>query len=150
MIKIRQARTSDLKQVSNLFDLYRIFYRQPSDPEGARDFIGERLANGDSVIFLAEGGDGKLIGFVQLYPLFSSVSMKREWLLNDLYVLTEGRNRGIAALLIERAKTLARGTKAKGIMLETEKSNEVGNYLYPKMEFQLIDDNFYFWENKTT
>lgn len=44
----------------------------------------QRLARGDSTIFVADGGEGKLIGFVQLYPLLDSLKLGNMWLLNDL------------------------------------------------------------------
>ena len=84
---IDQATPADLDQVAPLFDAYRQFYDCPPDLPLARRFIGERLQGGDSVIFLAR--DGPLpLGFVQLYPLFTSSSPVpgRLWLLNDLFV----------------------------------------------------------------
>ncbi len=70
---LRQAGPADLAEVARLFDLYRQFYQQPADAEGARRFIGERLGSGDSVIFVAEGDHGQLLGFTQLYPAICSV-----------------------------------------------------------------------------
>ena len=86
----------DVDAVAPLFDAYRQFYQQPSDPALARAFIAERLARSESVIFLAER-DGQAVGFVQLYPLFSSTAARprRLWLLNDLFVSPVGpRRRG--------------------------------------------------------
>ena len=73
--------------------------------------------------------------------------MKRMWLLNDLYVSPEHRGNGISKLLIEAAQSLAQSTEAAGVLLETEKSNEIGNKLYPRMGFELEENNFYFWSN---
>jgi len=86
-------------------------------------------------------------GFVQCYPLFTSVGMKKLWLLNDLFVKPEFRGRDISKQLISRCKQLAKDTGAKGLMLETEKSNTIGNKLYPQEGFVLNDSsNFYVWE----
>ncbi len=71
--------------------------------------------------------------------------MKRLWLLNDLFVAKEFRGQGISKLLIERAKQLAEQTHAAGLLLETEKTNEIGNQLYPSAGFNLEANNFYFW-----
>jgi len=38
----------------------------------------------------------QLMGFAQLYPSFSSVSMKRLWILNDLFVSSEARGKYIS------------------------------------------------------
>ena len=75
-----------------LFDAYRQFYRQPSDPERARDFLRERFERQQSVIYLSYEGD-VTTGFTQLYPSFSSGSLARIFILNDLFVTPEARTR---------------------------------------------------------
>jgi GNAT superfamily N-acetyltransferase len=147
-MKIRKINTDDIRQLSKLFDDYRIFYGKESDLQGSEKFLNERLERKESEIFVAENEQDKLIGFVQLYPIFSSTSMKRLWLLNDLFVADNYRGKGISVLLIEAAKKLCTETKACGLMLETAKSNEIGNKLYPKMGFSLdIEHNYYSWDN---
>lgn len=144
----RKADNKDIEAVAELFNAYRVFYRKDSDLEGARQFLSERMRNGDSEIFVAETSKKRLAGFVQLYPLFSSTRMKRLWLLNDLFVNPEFRSKGISVGLIERTKQLAKETDACGLCLETEKSNVIGNNLYPKTGFVLNEaSNFYEWTN---
>jgi len=145
---IKRATTNDLPQLSKLFDLYRIFYRKGSDIEEAKIFLEARITNNESVIFVAEE-EKKLLGFTQLYPLFSSTRMKRIWLLNDLFVSNDHRGKGISKQLIGKAKELAKETQAAGVSLETEKTNIVGNNLYPSAGFVLNEtNNFYWWSNE--
>ncbi|GFD81194.1 hypothetical protein KUL118_40560 [Tenacibaculum sp. KUL118] len=74
--------------------------------------------------------------------------MKRLWLLNDLYVSINYRGLGFSKALIERAKKLVIETKASLLTLETEKSNSIGNKLYPATDFVLDDEhNYYYWDN---
>jgi ribosomal protein S18 acetylase RimI-like enzyme len=147
MINIRIATINDLPQLCELFNSYRIFYRKDSDAEGAKNFLQERMENNESTIVVAEE-ENKLIGFTQCYPLFSSVRMKKILLLNDLFVLEKYRSIGISKQLIEAAKQLTRNTKASCLLLETEKTNNIGNKLYPSCGFILNDgSNFYAWEN---
>jgi len=149
MKNTRKATIQDLSQLAELFDQYRVFYRKVSDIPSAEDFLKERIENKDSEIFVAEE-NGNLVGFVQLYPLFSSTRMKRYWLLNDLYVNKNHRGKGYSKELIEDAKELAKLTKASGILLETGKSNDIGNQLYPACGFELYDSvNFYEWTNNS-
>jgi len=82
-MSILKATGNDLDSLAELFDLYRVFYQQQSNINGAKEFIKDRLSNEESVIFLAFD-ENNPVGFVQLYPSFSSVSMKRTWVLNDL------------------------------------------------------------------
>lgn len=146
-MKYRKAERRDLEELAQLFDSYRIFYRKESNLEGAATFLKERFSQKDSEIFVAETTENELTGFVQLYPLFSSVRMKKLWVLNDLFVASQHRNKNIAKGLIEKAKELVKQSGACGMYLETEKSNLAGNNLYPKTGFVLNQsDNFYSWD----
>jgi GNAT superfamily N-acetyltransferase len=147
-MKIVKATLEHLDQLVSLFDAYRVWYRMDSDKETAHSFLKNRIKNDESEVFLALTDEGKAVGFTQLYPIFSSTRMKPLWLLNDLYVDPDYRGEGISKLLINRAKDLARTNKAAGISLETEKSNDIGNQLYPRTGFELDDHNFYFWKNE--
>ncbi|ASK30229.1 GNAT family N-acetyltransferase [Chryseobacterium sp. T16E-39] len=147
MKNTRKASISDLEQLSDLFDQYRVFYHKESDIPAAQNFLKARIENKDSEIFVAEE-NGQLIGFVQLYPIFSSTRMQRYWLLNDLYVNDQYRGKGYSKQLIEEAKELCKSSKACGVLLETGKSNDVGNQLYPACGFELYNSvNFYEWTN---
>jgi GNAT superfamily N-acetyltransferase len=105
------------------FDAYRRFYKQRSEVAGARKCLRVRLERKESVIFLVvarrrgipdpTGRDKNVaptrrtylqaLGFVQLYPSFDSVTMRRVWILYDLFVVPAARKRGVATLLMERA-----------------------------------------------
>lgn len=147
MIEIKRPKKKDLPAVATLFDAYRVFYRKTSDLEGAKRFLSERIENEESIIFVAQL-DQKLVGFTQLYPLFSSTRMARIWLLNDLFVHPEFRGKKISKALMKKAQDYCEETQGFGISLETEKTNVQGNALYPKMDFTLDQEhNFYFWEN---
>ncbi|MEO5777291.1 MAG: GNAT family N-acetyltransferase [Flavobacterium sp.] len=143
---IRKADINDIDQLALLFNNYRIFYGKDSDVNGAQQFLTERIVNADAVVFVAEN-EKLLKGFVQLYPLFSSTNMRRLWLLNDLFVVESQRGKGISVQLINCAKTLAKETESAGLMLETAKTNIIGNKLYPSTGFILDDQhNYYTWE----
>jgi len=150
MFNIQKAGLNELEPLAELFDQYRVFYQKSSDREGAKKFLGERISNNDSKIFVCMDEAGELRGFVQLYPLFSSTRMKKLWLLNDLFVAERFRGRGYSVALIDRAKELCISTGACGLMLETAKDNIIGNELYPKTGFVLEEhSNFYNWSPET-
>jgi GNAT superfamily N-acetyltransferase len=128
-VRTVRAELDDLDALVPLFDGYRRFYGQRSDPDGARAFLADRLKRGESVIFLAVA-DGAVVGFTQLYPLFSSVSMKRLWLLNDLFVAPDARTSGAGRALLERAERWAAETGAKGLTLSTQITNLPAQRLY--------------------
>lgn len=93
---ILQASFHDIEDVITLFDQYRMFYGQSSDKQGAASFIFQLMERRESVILLArEEERGDALGFAQVYPSYSSISMRRTWILNDLFVVKESRGRGI-------------------------------------------------------
>ena len=130
-IEITQASPDRLAQLAPLFDAYRQFYGQPADVAGAKRFLAERLERQDSVILLACRVD-EAIGFSQLYPSFSSVAMRRVWVLNDLFVDPGARRQGVAERLIRRAIELARSAGACRLTLATGVENLPAQQLYAK------------------
>lgn len=141
---IQRATINDLNALSELFDSYRIFYKQESNLEGAKSFLKERLVNDDSVVFIAYD-ETNPVGFVQLYPTFSSVSMKRSWVLNDLYVNASARKKGFGEKLIKKAIKFAEETGAKGVSLETGHDNVTAQSLYEKIGFKKESNYFYYF-----
>ncbi len=128
-VRTVRAELDDLDTLVPLFDGYRRFYGQPSDPDGARAFLADRIKRGESVIFLAVA-DGEIVGFTQLYPSFSSVSLKRLWVLNDLFVEPDARQSGAGRALVLRAERWATETGAKGLTLSTQVTNLTAQRLY--------------------
>jgi ribosomal protein S18 acetylase RimI-like enzyme len=121
-VRLRRATPDDLDELAPLFDAYRQFYRHPPDAARSRAFLAERLGRGESVVFLAHRGP-LAVGFVQLYPMFSSTTVRRLWVLNDLYVVPDARRQGVGALLLARAQELARASDADAVVLETAVDN---------------------------
>ena len=139
-VLIKKASISDAKQVASLFNSYRIFYNQTSDENGALEFVTERLSKSESTVFIAKTRNEECLGFVQLYPSFSSQFMQRMWILNDLYVSENYRMLGIASALIQAAKEHASRTKARGLILCTQDSNHQAQALYKKIGFEPLRD----------
>ena len=135
MPHVLRADASHLGDLTELFDGYRQFYRRPSDPDSARAFLADRFDADDSVIFVAQA-DGSLVGFTQLYPLFSSVRMRRVWLLNDLYVSPQARRGGHGRALMEAARAFAAADGAIAGQLATEWDNAAGRALYEKLGYE--------------
>lgn len=140
---IRQASIQDIDQLAILFAQYRVFYLQTFDAEAAKQFLWERIENQESVIYVAIDR-GQYAGFTQLYPSYSSVSMKRIWILNDLFVAVEHRKKGIADALINKVIEYSRKTGRKRVVLSTAYDNFNAQKLYEKLGFARSD--FYNYE----
>ena len=135
-ISIKRATLENLNEVSELFNSYRVFYKQESDLALAVNFISERMKNKESVIFYASNENGKALGFTQLYPTFSSVSAKSSWILCDLYVSSAARRLGLGIKLMETAKVFAIENNSKGIALETGRNNVNAQALYESLGYE--------------
>ena len=131
-MEIRRATLADLPVLAPLFDRYRQFYGQPPDPDRARRFLAERLKHEESVAFMAFEGR-QALGFVQLYPGFSSVGAARAFVLNDLYVEADGRRSGTGRGLVAAATAHAREAGAASLSLQTGVANDAAQSLYESL-----------------
>ena len=139
-MRIIQATLEHLDLLTPLFVKYREFYNELSYPESSRKFLEKRLRRKESVIYLAMPDDEeKLLGFCQLYPSFSSLSLKRVWILNDIYVAEEARRMLVADRLLQSAKQMAKSTNAVRMRVATSVGNEGAQRLYESIGFR--EDN---------
>jgi len=143
---VKQAGLSEIDQVVTLFDLYRQFYEKETDVAAVREFLLERFNHGESTIFIAYLNN-KPVGFTQLYPSFSSASLKRIFILNDLYVVADARKLGVASCLIEHAKTYAKTLGAIRLTLSTAVSNSIAQKAYEKNGWKR-DEQFFVYHTQ--
>ena len=141
MSKIIEANIKHLDEVARLFNLYRIFYKQPDDLERAHQFIKSRMEMKESIIFVSNNADGTLSGFVQLYPSFCSVSTIPMLILYDLFVDPDTRTKGIGRALMNKARQYAKENGFKRLELSTAKDNFIGQSLYESLGYE-VDDEF--------
>ena len=141
-ITTRQATLKDLDGIAPLFDAYRQFYAQPADLALARRYIQERMQRGESVVFVAETADKRLIGFTQLYPTFCSVRATPTFVLYDLFVAPEARGTGAGRALMQAAEAYAAAAGAARLELSTAKTNTIAQSLYESQGWNR-DDAFY-------
>lgn len=141
-VQVHRADATHLDQVASLFDAYRGFYGQPSNLTQSRDFIAERMARDESVIFYAHDAGGEALGFVQLFPTFSSIDAHRTFLLGDLFTAPAARGRGVGTLLMNTARAFAVLSGAKGMTLETATDNHLAQKLYEALGY-VRDPGYY-------
>lgn len=137
-MRIIQATLEHLDLLTPLFVKYREFYGEVPFPDSSREFLEKRLRREESVIYLAmpDDDDGRLLGFCQLYPSYSSLSLKRVWILNDIYVAEDARRQLVADHLIQKSKKMARETQAVRMRVSTSANNEVAQKVYESIGFR--------------
>ena len=140
-ITVRQALMPDLDSLVPLVDGYRQFYGRESDAQAARDFLLARFNHSESIIFIAFEGD-EAVGFTQLYPSFSTVSLARTFIFNDLFVGQQGRRKGVGGKLIAAAVKYAKDLGAIRLTLSTAMTNEAAQALYESAGW-VRDDKFF-------
>jgi ribosomal protein S18 acetylase RimI-like enzyme len=146
-IRILRSDPGHLDLLYPLFSQYRTFYQQDTDEKSEREYLSDRMKNGEAVVFLAMRGQDQACGFVLLYPTFDSVVMGRIWVLHDLFVAPEERRQGTGRLLMEAAQEFCRGTGAVRVDLATAVTNTVAKPLYESMGYELDEEfHYYFLE----
>ena len=130
MTAVAPLASGDLDTLVPLFDAYRVFYKQLSDPALARGYLAKRLGAGEYAGFLARDAAGTPIGFALMSQTFSSVGLKRIWLLNDLFVDPKVRKSGAGAALMKAVEDFARATGAGRLDLFTARTNATAQAVY--------------------
>jgi GNAT superfamily N-acetyltransferase len=101
------------------------------------------LARNESIVLVAEDGNGAAIGFVQLYPTFSSILAAPMYVLSDLFVTLEARRRGVGTLLLRSAVETARSTGAVRLELATAITNVSAQRLYESLGWRKDEFHLY-------
>lgn len=142
-VSIRQAAFADLETIVPLFDQYRQFQGQPSDLSVAHAFLRSRFDHGDSVVFLAWHGRDA-VGFAHVYAIYSSITLKRAFILNDLFVLPAARRSGVAAALLAAVEEHAWKLDASRVTLTVARFNTDAQATYVAAHWQQ-DEQFYMY-----
>lgn len=147
-MKIKKATISEIDELAQIFHEYRktsVSHKGTSSIEDSKKWLCDRVNKGEAVIFIAIE-ESSIIGFGTLYHGFSSISLKRYWIFNDLYVLPKCRGNGCAKHLISEIQKFAVTSGSKGIELETAHSNKLAQALYESFGYE--ENNLYkryFW-----
>eukprot|EP01093_Parvamoeba_rugata_P006381 TRINITY_DN19_c0_g2_i3.p6 TRINITY_DN19_c0_g2~~TRINITY_DN19_c0_g2_i3.p6 ORF type:complete len:151 (+),score=25.33 TRINITY_DN19_c0_g2_i3:10136-10588(+) len=137
-MEIYKADKTKIEAASKIFDLYRQFYGQPTNINASAEFLSDRFEKKDSRFFIALSSDGEPLGFIQLYPSFSSVAMKTMWYLNDLFVMQSARGKGVASALLDHVKTYAKDNDSFSLKLATAVDNVAAKALYEKHGYRKV------------
>ncbi|WP_391593328.1 GNAT family N-acetyltransferase [Winogradskyella sp.] len=127
-MQIVKANFNHLDHLALLFNAYRILYKLRSNINGVKAFLENRIKANESIIYIAYSDD-TAVGFTQLNPLNSlnslnsSVSMQSMYVLNNLYVHNDYRQKGIGKTLINKAKQLCVLENNKSLAIQTDFDN---------------------------
>jgi ribosomal protein S18 acetylase RimI-like enzyme len=142
---VQPALLTDVAELAELFDAYRVFYGAESAPLKAEAFVNGLITQRRTHFFLAREAEGRpALGFVHLMPSISTVAMRPMWLLEDLYVAPAARRKGVAAALMAHAEKFARETGAERLTLATAHDNRTAQSLYKQMGY-VKEEHFWYY-----
>lgn len=130
---VRRLESGQEQLAAPLFAAYRHFYGKAYDEPEARSWLAARLERDESVVLVAQSAEVQALGFVQLYRGFSSIALCPAWVLNDLFVVPEGRGQGVAERLVAHAEHAARDAGCRTLTLETGRDNHGAQRLYRRL-----------------
>jgi len=134
-----------LESLVDVFEEYRQFCGFERNQAETKAFLRKLIRNEESIIFIAVDSEtDSVMGFVNLYPCYSSLALQRLWILNDLGVSSHFRGKRVSKILIQRALEFARETNAIRIELKTELKNTTARNLYKSLGFTVDSDNVYY------
>ena len=144
-ISIVQGDAHNVHEAAGVFDLFRQHYGEQSDIKTCVEFLVARQEASESVVYFAKDDVGDVVGFTQLYPMFSSVPFRRDLFLGDLFVVETARGKGIGRMLLEAAKIYGNDIASKGILLTTDIENTNAQELYKSFGFEPDTGNRYYY-----
>ncbi len=133
-LQIIKADLEKINLASLIFNDYRIFYNQESNIKDCYDFLLDRTINDESLIYLGLI-ENNPVAFMQIYQSFSSVGLKKIYILNDLYVVEQYRGKKIGRAMLVKALEVAKSKNITKIALQTAKTNQTAQNLYQSFSF---------------
>ena len=125
---IRKPVKEDRAPWEVLYQGYLEFYETTFDSQ-AIDLTWQRILNGEIQALVVEE-NGSLLGFTHFHFQISTWTSTHTCYLEDLYVIEEARNRGVARSLIAMVEQITRDSGGTEIFWITRKSNERAQALY--------------------
>jgi len=123
---------------ADLFNQYNFYLGEISREKPLLKRMGERFFDNEPILFMAlrSYAESIPVGFIRLYSMYSSANAVMATIINDLYVLPDYRNNGIALKLIEAAVKFAIYNKSALIQLETLQDNLIAQKLFESVGFK--------------
>lgn len=143
-MQIEQLSEKYIDQLIDVVEEYRKFCGFSASYEQTKKFFQYLFTNEKSVTFIAISDNDEVMGFVNLYPSYSTLALSKIWILNDLAVSSRFRRMGLAQKLIKRVITFAEETGAVRVELKTQITNRGAQKFYSEIGFKVDKDNIYY------
>jgi len=134
-VEVSPLREEEFETLLPLIAAYQRFYEVDDiDDDRNRSFFQRFLApSEDGLLLAARDEGGAILGYACLYWHFSSLVAVETVLMNDLFVTSEARGRGVGRALIEASAAVARERGAAWLEWSTAPDNHTAQRLYDSM-----------------
>lgn len=135
MTLVRRLGADDLASMAGLLDMFAAAFEDPEHYASARPDAAyhRRLLTREDVVALVAERDGAVVGGLVAYELVKFEQARSELYIYDLAVAEAHRRQGIATMLIERLKAIARACGAWVIYVQADYADEPAIALYSKL-----------------
>ncbi len=130
-VEIAPVSAAQYEELLPLIAAYQRFYEaEEIDEARNRGFFRRFLAPSDDGLLLGARADDGFLGYACLYWHFTSTRAAETVLMNDLFVASEARGRGVGRALIEASADVARARGARHLEWATAPDNRTAQRLY--------------------
>lgn len=140
MLRFRALRETDYSQWHKLWEHYLVFY-QTSLAEEITQTAWQRIVR-DEIHSIGVFNENELIAFMHFHTQINTWKIGKVYYLEDLFVSSSHRGKGIATQLIHYLYDLARRNKYERVYWITTEDNLAAQELYDKLA-QKTDFIFY-------
>ncbi len=148
-----KARRADARDATALLRLVAELNRDQGDPHDrltAAQVEGDLIGSGTSIVMVAEGEDGCLIGYATGHPTYETGHAERGLYVGDLYVAPAHRRQGIARALLGALARHGHALGARHLWLTAKQDNTAAHAFYRRlgsrgesvMAFAVVEQDF--------
>jgi ribosomal protein S18 acetylase RimI-like enzyme len=136
-MRVWRADADEVDAVARLMARFRDHLRKEGPPDQEIRASAERILAENRAQFLLAAADSEPLGVCQLRYRWSVWTTAEDCWLEDLYVVPEGRGRGLGRALVEAALAAARERGCVRIELDVDEDNQAALALYRSCGFRL-------------
>ncbi|HGE5782846.1 TPA: N-acetyltransferase family protein [Bacillus pseudomycoides] len=139
-IEVFKATYEDRETVINLIKMYMEFYEKPvHDKNSLDELVNTIIKNADLGLFYICTVNKDPVGFATLYTTFSTLSIGRAMILNDLFVIPNYRELGVGDMLFNTCKKYVQDNNYAYMEWVTAKDNIAAQNFYKKQKANKSD-----------
>jgi GNAT superfamily N-acetyltransferase len=134
-MRIELVRESDLGELLPMMRAYCDFYEVAPAADDLEALARALIADpkNEGIQLIARDEEARPLGFATVYWTWQTLNAARAAVMNDLFVATDARGKGVGRALIEECRRHAREHGAAELVWETALDNETAQRLYDSL-----------------